>query len=83
MRAFVSLSTDRMAGGGYRTLQSVMSDEQLRNQMLRDALGELRAVEQKYRRIERLSPVFAAVDRVAKAIEREEKKGAAAKRRVA
>lgn len=75
VRAFVSLSTDRAAGGGYRTLQSVMNDEQLRAQMLRDALVELRSFEQKYRQLERLSPVFRAVERVAAAVERKAAKG--------
>lgn len=65
IRAYVSLSTDRKNGGGYRTTTSVMSDSQLYEQMLRDALGELVSMQRKYARLKELGKVFRAVDEAA------------------
>lgn len=70
IRAFVSLSTDRRkpasegqatATGGYRAIESVMSDAQLRAQLLSDALHEMRAFKNKYARLSELREVFAAM----------------------
>jgi hypothetical protein len=63
LRTFVSLSTDReQKGGGYREMQDVMSDEQLRAQLLADAFKELRAAQTKYRGLQQLSGVWEALD---------------------
>jgi len=64
IRAFVSLSTDRSNGGGYRGISDVLSDDQMRAVMLEDALRELAFFEAKYRAIKELSPVFIAADEV-------------------
>jgi len=62
---FVSLTPDRLAGGGYRTIVSVMSDEQQRAQLLADAVADLRRWQQKYDQLVELSEVFAAIDTIA------------------
>lgn len=65
VRAFVSLRSDRMhQGGGYRHIADVLSDDQLYQQMLRDSLSEIMALQQKYTRIRELKPVFDAAERV-------------------
>lgn len=65
VRAFVSLSSDRRSGGGYRTFAAVKSDEALYAEMLSDALGQLVGIQRKYQRIKELGRVFRAVDAVA------------------
>jgi hypothetical protein len=61
-RVFVSLTSDRVAGGGYRTLVSVMSTERGRSALLEDALSELRMFRKKYERLRELAEVFRAID---------------------
>lgn len=65
VRAFVSLQTDRHIGVGYRHIEDVMSDPEMRAQLLDEALDELRVFQKKYRRLKELAPVFAAAKRVA------------------
>lgn len=64
---YVSLVSDRVRnGGGYRTLNDVMSDEDMREQFLTQALDEFQRVRRKYETLRELAPVFAALDRVAR-----------------
>lgn len=63
---FVSLSTDRGCGGGYRVTTTVMSDVELRAQLLKDALHELNRFQMKYRELKELAEVFTAASRVRK-----------------
>lgn len=63
-RAFVSLTPDRLKGGGSRSVRDVISSEALTQQWLADALAELAAFEARYRRIKQLAPVFEAIERV-------------------
>ena len=65
VRAFVSLRSDRAAGGGYRKIADVLSDEQLHAQLMRDAIADLRAAQKRYSRLAELKAVFAALDKVA------------------
>jgi hypothetical protein len=59
---FVSVTTDRVAdGGGYRVLSDAMSDDELRTQLLQDALAEMKAFQAKYSRLTELSDVFSAM----------------------
>lgn len=60
---FVSLSHDRKEGG-YRVMTEVLSSEQLRSQMLRDALNELELFRDKYKRLTELVAVFKAIKTV-------------------
>ena len=65
VRVFVSLTPDREEeSGGYRTTVSVLSDKDLRAQMLADALEELRRLEVKYSALKELAEVFAASRKV-------------------
>ncbi|HFJ9697501.1 TPA: hypothetical protein ACGW13_000151 [Stenotrophomonas maltophilia] len=64
VRAFVSLGTDRYGDGGYRTMAEVLSDEEMRAQLLADAVKELRSAEKKYRQLQELSGVWSALDEV-------------------
>jgi hypothetical protein len=64
VRAFVSLGNDRIAGGGYRTIEAVMSDPQLRSEMLRTALMELRVLQTRYQHLSELAQVFAELEAV-------------------
>jgi hypothetical protein len=64
IRAMVSLTTDRRDGIGYRSLQSVLSDNALRAQMEMDALNELRAFRRKYERLASLSPLWPVIEQI-------------------
>lgn len=61
-RVFVSLSSDRIGDGGYRTLVSVLSTERGRAALLTDAISELRTFRRKYERLRELAEVFRAID---------------------
>ncbi len=58
----ISLSSDRTAGGGYRSEADVIARPDLRAVMLRDALEELERVQAKYERVKGLSEVWEATD---------------------
>lgn len=62
---FVSLSTDRRKGG-YRVVTEVLSNAQMRAQMLSDALAEMELFRAKYADLRELSMVFAAIRKVSK-----------------
>jgi len=62
---FVSLKSDRQREhGGYRILTDVLSDAQMREQMLHEALEELNCFQLKYQKLKQLSVVFKAVRQV-------------------
>jgi hypothetical protein len=61
-RVFVSLSRDsQKEGGGYRVTADVLSDAELREELLSEALKELDVFKQKYARLSELSLVFSAI----------------------
>ena len=60
---FVSLTTDRREGG-YRIMADVLSEAEMRNQLLRDALNELELFREKYNRLKELVEVFKAIKKV-------------------
>lgn len=60
---YVSLYEDR-GTEGYRRLVDVMSDEERREKLLQQALGELKYWKAKYSQLEKLTPVFKAADKV-------------------
>jgi hypothetical protein len=66
IRAFVSLTSDRSSGGGYRAMADVMSNRDLYDQMLSDALTQLRNMQEKYKRLKELEPVWKTVAQVSK-----------------
>lgn len=61
-RAFVSLTPDRKNGGGYRSIVSVLSDDDLKAQMLKDALSELASFKQRYKNLQELSYLFREIE---------------------
>jgi len=65
-RKFVSLSIDRSGGhsGGYRPLAEVMSDETLRDVMLKDALAELERVQKRFEKLKELAGVWEELHKV-------------------
>jgi len=66
---FVSLSGDRKRdGGGYRVLTTVLTDSQLRQQMLIDAMNELSVFREKYSRLRELAEIFKSIRKVRKKI---------------
>ena len=70
VRAFVSLSSDRNAAGGYRALAQVLSDEVMKETLLADALRDLTAFQRKYdalKAVTRLNRLFASIDDVVRA----------------
>jgi hypothetical protein len=66
-QVFVSLTTDRQDGGGYRPMVTVLNNTEMREQLLADALAEARLFKQKYQDLKELAAVFAAIEEVSKA----------------
>lgn len=65
MRVYVSLKSDRNEeGGGYRTLVSVMSDAERRQELLSQAMEEAKEWRRKYRMLTELAAVFEELDKV-------------------
>jgi hypothetical protein len=62
-QAFVSIGTSgRNGSSGYVAVEVAMSDEEMRNRVLRDALAQLRGWRARYGHIEELAPVVRAID---------------------
>ena len=61
-RVFVSLSSDRANEGGYRVSAAVMNQDDLRTQLLMDALNEMRRFAAKYRHLQELAKVVTTID---------------------
>jgi len=61
VRVFASLTNDREDGGGYRSTVDIMSDKDMRKQLLTDALDELERIRLKYARIKELAEIFTAI----------------------
>jgi hypothetical protein len=60
----VSLSLDRKAGGGYRSISDVAKRPDLRDIMLQDALDELNRVQAKYQRVTELASVWQEAEQI-------------------
>lgn len=65
-RGTISLLQDRRSGGGYRRIEPVMSNTELRAMALRQALRELHAWERRYKHMQELAAVFEARAAIAK-----------------
>jgi hypothetical protein len=72
-QVWVSLKADRERDGGYRSLVAVMSDADLRAQLLRDAYADMEVFENKYKHLQELADVFSAITRAKR---RQQKKAA-------
>jgi len=65
INVFVSMKNDRHGENcGYRTMVDVMSDADMREQLLEQAFEELEVFKRKYQRLSELAPVFESVRRV-------------------
>lgn len=62
VRAFMSLTTDRKRGGGYRVTADILSDVEHRKQLLADAYRVMRSFMQKYGILQELSGVIDSMD---------------------
>ena len=58
VRSYTSLTPDREKGGGYRETVVVLSNPDMRKQMLADAMDELRVFRRKYSILTELAGVF-------------------------
>jgi hypothetical protein len=56
--AYISLTTDRVAAGGYRTMFDVISNGQLKQRMLNDAMRDMETFVKKYHDLEELCSVI-------------------------
>lgn len=66
-RIWVSLRSDQQSeGGGYRALVDVLSDKQLRKQLLDEALKDMEYFQEKYSHLKELSEVFLAIKKIKK-----------------
>ncbi|MFW6275032.1 MAG: hypothetical protein ACOC2M_00195 [bacterium] len=65
-RYFISLKEDRIPGGGYRTMNSVLSDSEKREKLLDEALQELIRIRMKYQDLNELSEIFSKIDKLKK-----------------
>ena len=63
IRAFVSLQADR-GSGGYRTILDVLSNDDLRDQLLEEARRDMRIFRKKYNTLNELASVFSAMEEV-------------------
>lgn len=61
-RTLVSLSVDRSKGGGYRDIERVLNNDEMRKVMLRDALQEFKRVKAKYQHLKELASVYEAIE---------------------
>ena len=64
VRCFVSLQQDRADGGGYRTVEDVMSDSELAAAMLADALSDFKSMKLKYYRLKELATVWEEIEKI-------------------
>jgi len=62
-RKFVSLSIDRSKGGGYRDVEEVIANDDLRKILVKDALSEFKRVRAKYEHVKELAKVYEEIDR--------------------
>lgn len=62
VRGFLSVPTDRTNEGGYRTVENVLDNPVYRQQLVEQALNDLRGVRGRYSHLPELDPVFDAVD---------------------
>ena len=65
LRAFHSLPSDRIAGGGYRPIGKIMQDKELVAELVASAMKELAVVRERYEAVEALSPLWATADAIA------------------
>lgn len=68
IRAFQSLPSDRISGGGYRKTTDILQDDALVAELVNSAMKDLATVRQRYEAVSALSPVWEAAEEVAKRV---------------
>jgi hypothetical protein len=63
-RAYISLPSDRVNGGGYRSTQEVLSDDARSAEMVRDVLQRVHALRRKYEAVSQLAPLWRAAQEI-------------------
>lgn len=63
VRMFESLPSDRKDGTGYRSIQSIMSDKDKYQELLKSALAELESFRVRYRHLVELAPLIQEIQR--------------------
>jgi hypothetical protein len=63
-RYYLSLKRDRNVDGGYRTVKSILRREDLKAEMLQEALAELLVFKKKYAILKALSGIFNEIDKL-------------------
>jgi hypothetical protein len=72
-QVYVSLTSDRYAEknrGGYRALVDVMSDKEMREQLLLDSLNDFQVFKRKYFKLKELASVFDEIDKVERKVKK-------------
>lgn len=77
MRTYVSLSRDRVRGGGYRPVRDVLNHDDMRKELLSEAISELARVRARYMVLNELTRVFEEIDAVAEKFGSGKRKSAA------
>lgn len=70
-RAYVSLKSERVQGGGYTPIRRVLSEPELHAEMLRNARADLDAMERRYGGLKELKPLFEVWHRLRRRVHRE------------
>ena len=65
-RTWVSLTSDQKNGEGYRELVAVMSDADMREQLLQDALRDCETFRKKYELLTELAPLFTEMEKISR-----------------
>jgi hypothetical protein len=68
VRAYVSLQRDRKTGRGYRATAQVLSDGQLREELVAEALADMEMFKLRYHVLKELARVFDAMDKAVKTL---------------
>lgn len=63
-RIWISLKNDQHLGGGYRSMQVVLSDKELRAQLIADAFADMEIFKSKYERLKELAGVIKEFDKI-------------------
>ncbi|MEM0143270.1 MAG: hypothetical protein QXL94_04890 [Candidatus Parvarchaeum sp.] len=66
IRAYVSMKQDRPIKKGYRAVTEVIKEEELRRQLLKQAMEELRAFRRKYAILKELCGIMKEIDKLMK-----------------
>jgi len=64
VRAFVSLPKDRHSEGGYRSIDKVMENDEMKASLLEEAKKDMIRFKQKYAILSKLARVFRAMDEI-------------------